>query len=78
MASLSEDNDGFDLHKSSLFSKEFEKVDEKDLIIERLKRQVEEQARRINLLELQYTDIVQRMTVKIKKQVPQEEEEEGN
>ena len=78
MASLSEDNDGFDQNKSSLFSKEFEKVDEKDLIIERLKRQVEEQARRINLLELQYTDIVQRMTVKIKKQVPQEEEEEGN
>lgn len=76
MASLSEDNYEFDMHKSSLFSKEYEKVDEKDLMIERLKRQVEEQAKRINLLELQYTDIVQRMSVKIKKQVLQEEEEE--
>jgi hypothetical protein len=75
MASHSEDNDESDMHKSSLFSKEYEKVDEKDLMIERLKRQVEEQAKRINLLELQYTDIVQRMSVKIKKQVLQEEEE---
>ena len=70
MASLLSENDEFEEQKSSLFSKEYEKVDEnKDLIIERLKRQVEEQAKRINLLELQYTDIIHRMSVKIKKVV---------
>ena len=70
MASLLSENDEFEEQKSSLFSKEYEKVDEsKDLIIERLKRQVEEQAKRINLLELQYTDIIHRMSVKIKKAV---------
>jgi hypothetical protein len=65
------------LHKSSLFSKEYEKVDEKDLMIERLKRQVEEQAKKINLLELQYAEIIQRMSVKIKKvpAVPIEDDE---
>ena len=49
MASLLSENDEFEEQKSSLFSKEYEKVDEnKDLIIERLKRQVEEQAKRGN------------------------------
>ena len=75
MASLLSENDEFEEQKSSLFSKEYEKVDEnKDLIIERLKRQVEEQAKRINLLELQYTDIIHRMSVKIKKVVEEEED----
>ena len=52
-------------------------MDEKDLVIERLKRQVEEQAKKINLLELQYADIIQRMSVKIKKAaaVPIEDDE---
>ena len=56
------------MHKSSLFSKEYEKVtaDEKDLTIERLRRQVEEQTKTINLLEIQYADIIDRMTKKIK------------
>ena len=46
-------------------------------MIERLKRQVEEQAKKINLLELQYADIIQRMSVKIKKaaSVPIEDDE---
>jgi len=67
------------MHKSSLFSKEYEKVaDEKDLTIERLRRQVEEQAKRINCLEMQYADIIERMTKKIKMPVQNlvEEEEE--
>ncbi len=53
-------------------------ADEKDLTIERLRRQVEEQTKRINLLEMQYADIIERMTKKIKVPVqdPVEEEEE--
>ncbi len=53
-------------------------ADEKDLTIERLRRQVEEQAKKINLLELKYEDIIKRITKKIKVPVqdPVEEEEE--
>ena len=53
-------------------------ADEKDSTIERLRRQVEEQAKRINCLEIQYADIVDRMKKKIKVPVqdPVEEEEE--
>ena len=53
-------------------------ADEKDLTIERLRRQVEEQAKRINCLEMQYADIIERMTKKIKMPVQNlvEEEEE--
>lgn len=76
---VSETEEDGEEQKSTLFSKEYEKVDAKDLLIERLLRQVEEQAKRINLLELQYGDITQRMSVKIKKisnKVEQEEQQE--